>query len=207
MITIFDAPDLRRDDDHKYFVGTEELWGVSAVLTDNRLIDDKWFTETHSSRGTAIHSELANIARGATPFCFLDPDLVGWVKSGTDFLAMLKDDGAEILGVEVMAYSQLYRVAGTMDLIVRWRGYFWIIDFKSGKAAKAARLQLAAYDVILGPTADGKPRKRAAVELQEDGSRARLIEYNSTEHFHDGNTFLALLTASRARQKYGPKPA
>ena len=118
---------------------------------------------------------------------------------------MLRADGAKILGVELMRHHALYRFAGELDLLVRWRGYEHVLDFKTGKASKATRYQTAAYDLLLGPAPDGKPRKRAAVELQEDGGRARLVEFNGTAHHHDGATFLALLTTSRARAACGSK--
>ena len=199
------SPGLRLDEEHRYWVGDREIWGVSAVMADNRLVDAKWFDESSRSRGTAIHAELANIARGAEPFSFLDPDLVGWVKSGIDFLSMLRADGAEILGVEVMRHNALYDIAGTIDLVVRWNGSVWIFDHKSGKAARTTRFQAGAYDMILGPTEDGKPRRRAAVELQEDGGTAKIVGYNTVEHFHDANRFLGYLNTSRDRKAYGPK--
>lgn len=198
-------PVLRRDDEHRYFLGAEELWGVSAVLKDNGLIDDRWFDETSSSRGLAIHAELSNVARGIAPFSFIEPDLFGWCQSGYDFLDMLRADGHEIIGIAVMLYHNLYRFAGEYDLLTKKEGREYLYDFKSGKASKATRFQIAAYDLLLGPTKDGKPRKRAAVELQQDGDRARVLEYNSPDNFHDGNTFLALLTAARTRQQFGPK--
>lgn len=196
---------LIRDSDHKYFVGNRNLEGVTEIMVDNRLESDEWYTETHSSRGTAIHAELANAARGIPPFPFIDPDLYGWCQSGRDYLAYLIADGAIILAVEKMLYSPLYWFAGTVDLVVLWRGYEWVLDWKSGKASKVTRFKLAAYDLLMGPTQNGKPRKRAAIEVHEDGSRAKIVEYNGSDHFHDGNTFLALLTATRARKLYGPK--
>lgn len=198
-------PDLHRNHEHRYFVGDRELEGVTATLKDNGLVNDEWFTEEHSSRGMAIHAELANIARGLQPFAFIDPDLYAWRQSGIDFLDMLRTDGAEILGVEVMRYHHIYKYAGAMDLVVRWRGYEHVLDFKSGKATKATRYQLAAYDILLGPTQNHLPRKRAAVELDRDGGRIRLIEYNGVEYFGDSNTFLALLAASRTRKLCGAK--
>lgn len=201
--TAVNHPDLRLDEDHRYWFGSEELWGVSAVLLDNRLVDPSWFDEKSRSRGVALHADLANVARGGQPFSFIDPDLYLWRQSGIDFLAMVLDDGGEILGVEEMHYHPLYKFAGTIDLRVRWRGYIWIFDLKSGKAAKATRFQLAAYALMV-PSED-RQIKRAAVELDRDGGRAVLREYNSLEYFHDGNTFLAFLTASRARQEFAPK--
>lgn len=195
-------PPLRLDPEHHYWLGQEELWGVSAVLKDNRLVDDQWFTEESRRRGTFIHAILAEAARGNFPYLpFVDEEYQGWCRSGIEFLEMLRADGAEIMGAELMRHHHLYRFAGTIDLMARWRGKIWLFDLKTGKAAKATRYQLAAYGLLDG----GSQCKKAAVELQQDGSRARLIEYNSVDHFHDGNTFLAFLTASRARQQHGPK--
>ena len=195
---------LTRDEDHKYWIVKENILGVSEVMEDVGLQTGKWFTETDSSRGVAIHGELANIANGAEPFDFLDLDLYGWVKSGRDFLDYLIADGAVILKVELMTFHPIYRFAGTCDLIVLWRGYEWVLDWKSGKASKVTRFKLAAYDLLLGSTKNGKPRKRAAIELKKDGRRAKLVEYNGVEFFNDGSRFLAYLTTARDLKTFGP---
>ena len=203
---IFDNDhDLRRDDEHRYFVGNREVEGVTATLKDVGLINDEWFTDGHSSRGVAIHAEMSSLARGAEPFMFLDPDLTGWVKSGQDFLTMLKAECHEIAGVEVMRWHRLYAFAGQMDLITLRENRIYIWDFKSGKALKTTRFQLAAYSMLVQPVIGEKMVKRAAVELQEDGGRAKVIEYNTPAHFHDGARFLSYLTAARDRREFGPK--
>lgn len=204
------GPTLRRDEAHLYWIDwppstPENILGVTEVMVENGLENDDWYNETHSSRGTAIHGELANAARGLPEFPFLDPDLSGWVKSGRDYLTYLLGDGAVILGVERMGHHPLYKVAGTIDLHVLWRGYEWILDWKSGKASKVTRFKLAAYDMILGPALNGKQRKKAAIEVHEDGSRAKLVEYNEVKHFHDGSRFLAYLTTARDKREFAPK--
>lgn len=196
---------LRRDDEHRYWLGTEELWGVSHVLRDNRLVDDKWYDETSRSRGTAIHSVLAGVARGLTfDPDLLDPDLAGWVKSGVDFLTTIKADGAEILAAETMRYHSLYKFAGEIDLLCRQNGRMVIYDFKSGKAAKVARFQLAAYSLLVPLEPTGIPCKKAVVELQKDGSRAKLVEFNGPAFFHDSNRFLSFLNTTRDRREFAP---
>lgn len=201
---------LTRDDDHKYWLSElhkpiENLIGVTEVMTELGFEDDTYYTEEHSSRGHAVHAELASIALGRPEFPFFDPDLCGWRASGVGFLDQLRRDGAIILGVEKMAWHRLYRFAGTIDLWVLWNGYEWILDWKTGKAPKIARFKLAAYDTLLWPTKLGLPRKRAAIELDRDGGRARLVEYNKTEHFHDGNRFLSYLNTARDLRQYAPK--
>lgn len=199
-------PHLLRDDAHIYWLyeglnrQTQRLEGVTEVMADNRLEDATYFTEEHSTRGIAVHAELANIANGLAEFPFLDPDLYGWVQSGKLFLADLARDGATILLVEAMRWHPLYRYAGTVDLVVLWRGYEWVLDWKTGKASKVTRFKLGAYDMLLGAAANGKQRKRASIELDRDGGNAKLVEYNKHENFHDGNAFLAFLTTSRMRK-------
>jgi hypothetical protein len=207
MKTAQEMPTLRIDENHKYFLGDENLLGVSEVLKDNRLIDDRWFDDESRDRGHVVHEILAGVARGLTfDWDFLDTELHGWAKSGIGFLKELEADGAEILGVEEMRYHPLYRVAGTIDLrVLDARGYESIYDFKTGKAPKITRFQIAAYDMLLGPTANGKPRKKAAVEVQQDGSPARIIAYHGPEFYHDANRFLSFLNTTRDRREFAPK--
>lgn len=206
-------PPLICDADHLYWLTEpprtpENLPGVTEVMTELGFESDEYFTKTHSTRGTAVHAEMANAARGVPEFPFLDPDLVGWVRSGRLWLAETAAAGAVVRGAEVMRHHPLYRFAGTIDLhLANWRGYEWVLDYKTGKAPKIARFKLAAYDLLLGPTPDGKPRKKAAVELDRDGGRAKLVEYNTPEHYHDGSRFLSYLTTLRDRRIFAPKAA
>jgi hypothetical protein len=204
------TPALTRDADHKYWLvappkTNENLLGVTEVMVDLGFESDEWFTETHSSRGVAVHADLAAAAAGKEINPFIDPDLYGWRLSGLNYLAYLLADGAVVLGVEKMLHSPLYRFAGTIDLVVLWRGYEWVLDWKTGKASKVTRFKLAAYDTLLGPAANGKQRKRAAIEVQEDGGRARLVEYNAVENFHDANRFLGYLSTTRDRRAFAVK--
>lgn len=206
MFPYTDTPGLTCDDDHKYHIGPESPLGVTEVMVDLGLESDDWFTETDSSRGHALHALLAGAAQGLTfDWDLLDPDLHGWARSGLDKLAELLADGAVILGVEVRRHHPLYRYAGTADLIVLWRGYEYVLDWKSGAASKVTRFKLAAYDQLLGPAANGKQRKRAAIEIQRDGGRAKLIEYNAVDNFQDANRFLSYLTTARDRKLFRAK--
>ncbi|MDD5301470.1 MAG: hypothetical protein PHS14_00060 [Elusimicrobia bacterium] len=201
-----DTPGLSCDEAHQYHIDGTRPLGVSEVMEDLGFESGEWYDDTDSSRGVAIHAVLAGTARGLTfDWDLLDPDLHGWCRSGMDYLAYLLADGAVILGVEVRRYHPLYRYAGTIDLVVLWRGYEWVLDWKSGKASRVVRFKLAAYDQLLGPAANGKPRKRAAIEVQQDGSRAKLVEYNGVEYHHDANRFLGYLGTSRDRQVYAVK--
>lgn len=203
-----DVLDFIRDDDHKYWIlkPLENLLGVTEVMVDNRLETSDFFSDEDSARGKFLHEVLAGAALGRYPYMpFVDVEYQGWLKSGLDVLEMMLADGAVILGVEVMKFHPLYRFAGTIDLVVLWRGYEWVLDWKSGKASKVTRFKIAAYDTLLGPAANGKQRKRAAVEIQRDGGRARFVEYNTPAHFHDANRFLSYLNTTRDRREFAPR--
>lgn len=202
-----DTPGLTCDAEHVYHFSQETPLGVSEVMDEVGLESGKWFDEGDSSRGRAIHAVLAQYARGRTRedvllWGDLDEDLYGWFASGADFLDMIRVEGGEVLGVEVMRRHPLYGYAGTIDLVVRWRGYEYCLDWKSGKASRVVRFKMKAYDMLLGAAPDGKPRKCAAVELDRDGGRAKPIEYNTSEHFNDGARFLAYLTTARDRRLF-----
>lgn len=202
------TPGLSCDAEHVYRIGSEVLLGVSEVLHENRLVDDRFFDEESRSRGTAVHAALELYANGIprellTTFGDLDENLWGWFKSGADFIDGLRAAGHEIAGVELRLAHDQYRYAGTVDLVTRRSAEIFVWDFKTGGAAKVTRLQLGAYGMFLMKGAY-TPRK-AAVELREDGSRAVLREYNALDHFYDGATFLALLTATRTRRRFGAK--
>ncbi len=205
-LTYIDTPGLVCDEDHLYHLDGTDPLGVSEVMEDLGFESGQWYTDTDSSRGVAIHAVLAGVARGLTfDWDLLDQDLHGWCRSGLNYLAYLLADGAVILGVEVRRHHSLYRYAGTVDLIVLWRGYEWVLDWKSGTASRVTRFKLAAYDQLLGAAANGKPRKRAAIEVQQDGSRAKLVEYNGPEYYHDANRFLGYLGTTRDRRVYANK--
>ncbi len=101
--------------------------------------------------------------------------------------------------MEVARLDPLYLFAGTLDRRVYATGWEYILDLKTGPTPKWGRYQTAAYDHLCGPYIKGF-RKRAAVELHEDGSMATMRPH---EDMNDWNYFLAMLTTTRARQQSG----
>lgn len=207
-MTVIDAPvELYRDPEHKYWLGRERLLGVNETITGLGLEEDGFYTAGASNRGHVVHAVLAGVARGLTfDWDLLDPDLHGWVKSGILWLDHMRTDpDFEIMGVEEMRFHPTFRFAGQIDLVVRWRGYLWIMDWKSGKASKMTRFKMGAYAMLFSPPTAILQTKKAAIELQADGSCARPVYFNETQHFHDGNRFVAYHTTLKDKILYGPK--
>ena len=206
-MAVMDAPvELYRDDNHKYWLGRENIPGVNEVMTALGFEQDpRYFGESCSSRGSVVHQVLAGVALGLTfDEDLLDPDLRGWVRSGITRLDYLRSKGAEILGAEEMFYHPIYKFAGQIDLRYRLGGRVCIDDWKTGAAPKTTRFKMGAYSLLI-PQANGLPVQKAAVEHDRNGGNAHPVYYNEPQHFHDGNRFVAYLTTFKDLRLYAPK--
>ncbi len=183
------------DEPHGYWLGQEELPSPSSVFADLGLVDSAFFTPGSRARGKAVHAGIHYALKGTLEWKTLDPDLHGYVKSGLRLVDRLKPT---ITRFETPLYHPTLHFAGTSDLEWDLGGWRWIVDWKSGKASKVVRYQTAAYEILARVQAPLFNRwKRAAVELQADGSIANLIKYDD---YTDGSTWLNLLGAYRVRQ-------
>lgn len=204
-----DAPvELYRDSEHKYWLGRENLPGVNEVMTALGFEQDpRYYGASSSSRGSVVHQVLAGVALGRTfDWDLLDPDLHGWVKSGISRLEYLKSRGAKIIGAEEMFFHPVYRFAGQIDLRYYLNGYVHIDDWKTGGAPATTRFKMGAYSLLVPQDGHSPyPIKKAAVELDRNGGSARPVYYNETEHFHDGNRFVAYLTTFKDLKIFAPK--
>lgn len=183
------------EETHVYTLDAEVLPSPSSVFADLGLVDASFFTPGSRARGKAVHAGLHYALKGTLDWKTLDPDLHGYVKSG---LRLVERLGPTITRFETPLYHPLLHFAGTSDLEWDLGGWRWTVDWKSGKASKVVRYQTAAYEVLARVQAPLFNRwKRAAVELQADGSVANLVKYD--DHT-DGLTWLQLLGAYRVRQ-------
>lgn len=110
---------------------------------------------------------------------------------------------------ESYVYHSAHRYAGQLDRVFEMRGGMWWIDLKTTSQISAAvGVQTAAYmqaqieDLIRGMSAkeasEFKPR-RGALQLQADGSIAKLVEFADRDDFA---YFLSLLNLYRWREKH-----
>ncbi len=191
------------EEPHGYFLRSKPLPSPSSVFADLGLVDSRFYTASGRARGKAVHGGLHFALKGTLDWSTLHQDLHGYVKSGLLLVDRLKPT---IRRFETSLYHPSHLFAGTFDVDWELDGWPWIIDWKSGKAHKVARYQLAAYEMLARFEDEMtsrrepfrvRPYKRAAVELQEDGSIANLVRY---EDHTDGAAWLSLLSAFRIRQ-------
>lgn len=187
-------------DPHGYFLGPKELESPSKVFLDLGLVNPAFFTREGRERGLAVHAGLHFALKGTLDWATLHPALHGFVHSGIKLVERLKP---KILRFETPLYHPVHLFAGTYDIEWELGGWPYIVDWKSGKAAKVTRYQTAAYAMMAAKLSAPRPHKRAAVELQEDGSMANWITYD--DHT-DGMGWLNLLGAYRIRQALRQPP-
>lgn len=195
---------LRLDDEHRYWLGSERVLGVSEVLKDNGFVDARFFTERDRSRGQAVHHALNLELQGKLDRDTLHKDLHGYLDSGLRLLEHFKSE-LVVVAIEQRLYHPIFRYAGTVDLRLLWKAVPWIWDWKTGEPGPASPFQLGGYEGLVVKVTGFPYVRRAAVCLHEDGRRATLREYAGAAHLGDSAKFLAFLTTTRCRQAAGIK--
>lgn len=135
---------------------------VTEILAD--LLPCWRASEWHLQRGSAVHACAAFIALGK-PFTH-DPQIAGQVAACERWFAEVKPD---VLEVEQIVFSERWRYAGRLDLLVRLACGVAVIDFKASYTGSVG-YQLCGY-----ATAYTEQMKRdvpygVAVQLNEDGT-------------------------------------
>lgn len=149
---------------HTYDVDGDVYSSVTTVLKNMGFIDDKWFTAEARDRGSAVHEMTYGIDVGDFALDdFADSPHFGYVQGWDKFK---KDFDIEILEAEKIVWSITWRIAGTLDRIVKMNGKQALIDLKTGGHSFANGLQLAAYDDIGGVNAED----RMIVHLHDNGT-------------------------------------
>ena|SRR3990167_7445652 len=188
------------NDKHEYRLNDRLLPSVTEILRSLGFINPAWYTEEARSRGKAVHVGCHYLDEGKLDWSTLHPDLHGYVKSWEAFKAQME---FKILDMETPRYHPLYQFAGTLDRrVVMPTGREWIFDLKTGKAPFWAKWQTAAYDLLADADLGRQDRRRACVELHEDGSLATMVDYNGYENLDDRSTFLAFMTTHYQRIKH-----
>ncbi len=191
------------EEPHGHFVVDRPVPSPSTVFSDLNFVDPRFFTAGSRARGRAVHAGIHYALKGTLDWDTLEKPLHGYVHSALRLIERLKP---KIIRLEAALYHPELDFAGVTDVDWLLDGWRWIVDWKTGKAPKVARYQTAAYEMlarrnlsIVAGVAEtvGIKFKRAAVELQEDGSTANLVRYDDPT---DGAGWLNLLGTYRIRQ-------
>lgn len=173
---------------HRYYIGELEVPSVTTVLEREQELDGipRERLEAKREIGHRGHHAIALALHRVLDRSKLDPRLEGYVQAALRF----KDEtGCTVLRVEQQLYDATLRVAGTLDLLGVIDGATCIVDWKLGEVPSTAGLQTAAYDYLYRHSYGGRPVKRFAVQLDEEGD-FKIFPYKDVR---DWNWFVSAL--------------
>jgi hypothetical protein len=142
----------------------ESLPHITGMLEQTGWIDDLWFTEESSERGTAVHRLTADYDLGAIESVeSVTSGFKVYLQAYVKALGILKAQSLEILGVEEPLVHPTFRFGGRPDrdiILGRARG---VLEIKSGVAQKSLQIQTALQAVLI--SAEAKLPADALVRL------------------------------------------
>lgn len=175
------------EDTHQYFINNVEYPSVSTVL--NHFMDfsrvPREVLERKRLIGRAAHRCIELDEAGE-----LDPDSVDEaVRPYFDSWLLFKaTKPLRIIAAERIVYSTKHRVAGRLDFNLEFLdepGVYWQIDAKCvEKMSPATALQTAAYLELWNERGTPRLTRRAGLQLQPDGSMAKLYPYKDRSDFN-----------------------
>lgn len=168
---------------HQYRIDGQRVPSVTQVLQGAGLIDTTWFNDAARTRGTYVAQATEMYDKGTLDYDALDEGLRPYVMAWEKFLV---ENEVEIKAIEMMVCSEARRYAGTLDRIIAMGGgkYKYVLDIKTGSAAKWHSIQTAGYVQCLPGY-----HRRASIILNNDG------KYSFHEHIesYDRGVFLSAL--------------
>lgn len=83
------------------------------------------------------------------------------------FVEFWETEKPELIESEIHLFSDIHKIAGTCDLVVRMRDELWILDIKTSNSVHTSYdLQLAAYTVCWNETFEEKATKNGIIWLK-----------------------------------------
>lgn len=192
--------DFRFDEaTHKYYLGNEELPGVTRVLSplnDFSMIAPEVLQHA-ADRGKAVH-------RAVELFCADDLDEDSLCDEIKPYFAAFKQFYAEkrpkIISSEQAVYHAEFRYAGTMDLLLELPATCYVDIKCTAQLSKTAAIQLNAYQHAHSDMLNDLSlcnADRATLRLKKNGTYQFVTHHH--EHFlNDWNLFLILLNKVHA---------
>lgn len=165
ILTVIDKPSLR------WWFGKEVYQAVALNPDMNEqqaLAEPYKQSETAKSRGTAVH-DIVEAYENTGRVVGIEGPFKGYAQA---FDSWVKSNNVIVVEHERSVYSEKYRYAGTLDLLVKFNKEEkpTLIDIKTGKDIyPEAHLQVSAYKQALEE--DGvELRNTGVLLLQEDGT-------------------------------------
>lgn len=182
---------------HTYTLDGKVVPGVTSILKP--LIDlsgiPKDVLEAKRQLGTDVHLACQLLNDQDLDEESIEPQVRGYL---TAYQRFLVESGAKVMASEMRVHEPAVNFAGTLDLILHYRGVGWVVDIKSSIATPistgpqtAAYLRAVhAHDATIG--------HRAALRLRPDGK----YRFDPLQNPNDWSAFVACLTIHRFKESF-----
>ncbi len=146
---------------HEYKLGDRVLPSVSEILKELHLIDDTWFNDYATDRGSKVHRMTLYYDEGNLDEASLDPELKGYLAA---YHAFRQSVPIKWTCMETPMYDEMLGYAGTPDRIGMNMQGTYVVDIKtSSSVSKWWGVQLSAYQKLSGAA------HKMTVRLSQDG--------------------------------------
>ena len=181
-----------RPEDHSYWLGERRLPGVTEIIDYFGFIPEFSKDEERAEEGQVIHEAAKYLFQKRLDWKSVDSAVLGYLVS---LDLWLKATGFLAEECEQALYHLVLLFAGTVDCKGRLpNNSRWIIDIKSGAAARWHKWQTAGYRIL-----SREYRRRGALYLQKDGSMARFKEHDEET---DAAEFISMRNVFRIKEGY-----
>jgi hypothetical protein len=172
---------------HTYTVGGKRVLSITQLLTVSGEVNEEFFTDEGSARGTAVHKLTANFDMGAIDLATGGGVYRPYLLAYADALALIPHRWTAI---EEPFVHRGYRFAGTPDRVGIVRGAASVFEIKSGGFSKSHQVQTALQAILVSDRLQlppemiqryvlyVTPKGRGKVEINDkasDFSKARSI--------------------------------
>lgn len=177
------------EESHQYYLGSEELPGVTTILKAVGEIDTSFMTDSGASVGKRRHHMTQLLDEGRFDWGSILPEDIPYAQGWEEFKV---DQAPTFDAIEVKGYHPIYRYAGTADRLADIGGEKYIIDIKTGKPLKWHPLQATLYAMIFS-TDDGELPGAICVYLREaKGKNYSMVTYDPRKYVSVATACLTL---------------
>ena len=183
--------------EHKYFLDGRHILNITTILKLANLIDDRWFSEEATVRGSAVHKAILYSIQSDLEKKNLHPIVAPYFEAWEKFVNDFSFEPIKEL-CEKPQYHPDYFYAGTPDAIGHSKGRPWLVEVKTGDF-KTAGYQTAAQENF--PEIKRLFVQRFVLKLNND-STYKLIRQTDESDFEVFKS--ALNIANLIKQKENP---
>lgn len=122
---------------------------ITGMLEQAGLVDDTWFTEESSIRGTIVHGLTAHYDMGALDLGTTDSIYKGYLLAHVDAMKILRP---EFLAIEEPFVHPVYRYGGRPDRLIIDQGRKAVLELKTAVPSKAHSIQTALQAILVERT-------------------------------------------------------